>query len=78
MNFIKIIFFNRGIAKDQKGTLKDNLDLIDLLGLRVHSDDLRADGQEFNPLIVLDKNLKLGQIKYLVEQQLEQMDHNKF
>ena len=45
-NFYKKLFFNRGIAKDQNGNLKDNLELIDLIKLRVHSDDLRADGQQ--------------------------------
>ena len=44
--FYKNLFFNRGLSKDKNGTLKDNLDLIDLIKLRVHSDDLRADGQE--------------------------------
>ena len=56
--FYKNLFFNRGIAKDQNGTLKDNLDLIDLVKLRVHSDDLRADGQEIR-LIHKDKNKKV-------------------
>ena len=45
-DFYKKLFFNRGIAKDQYGTLNDNLELIDLIKLRVHSDDLRADGQQ--------------------------------
>ena len=45
-DFYKKLFFNRGIAKDQNGTLYDNLELIDLIKLRVHSDDLRADGQQ--------------------------------
>ena len=45
-DFYKKLFFNRGIAKDQNGTLYDNLELIDLIKLRVHSDDLRADGQK--------------------------------
>ena len=45
-NFYKKLFFNRGIAKDQNGNLRDNLELIDLIKLRVHSDDLRADGQQ--------------------------------
>ena len=57
--FYKNLFFNRGIAKDQNGTLKDNLDLIDLVKLRVHSDDLRADGQE-RRLIHQDKNKESG------------------
>ena len=57
--FYKNLFFNRGIAKDQNGTLKDNLDLIDLVKLRVHSDDLRADGQEIR-LIHQDKNKESG------------------
>ena len=55
--FYKNLFFNRGIAKDKNGTLKDNLDLIDLVKLRVHSDDLRADGQEIR-LIHQDKKIK--------------------
>ena len=38
-DFYKKLFFNRGIAKDQNGTLNDNLELIDLIKLRVHSDD---------------------------------------
>ena len=45
-DFYKKLFFNRGIAKDQNGSLKDNLELVDLIKLRVHSDDLRADGQQ--------------------------------
>ena len=45
-DFYKKLFFNRGLSKDQNGTLKDNLELFDLVKLRVHSDDLRADGQK--------------------------------
>ena len=62
-DFYKNLFFNRGIAKDQNGTLKDNLDLIDLVKLRVHSDDLRDDGQEIR-LIHKDKNIESGMINF--------------
>ena len=58
-NFYKNLYFNRGIAKDDKGTLKENLELIDLIKLRVHSDDLRADGQK-NRLIHKDLSQEPG------------------
>ena len=58
-DFYKKLFFNRGIAKDQNGNLKENLDLIDLIKLRVHSDDLRADGQQ-NRLIHKDLSKEEG------------------
>jgi len=58
-NFYKNFYFNRGIAKDDKGTLKENLELIDLIKLRVHSDDLRADGQK-NRLIHKDLSQEPG------------------
>ena len=58
-DFYKKLFFNRGIAKDQNGSLKDNLELVDLIKLRVHSDDLRADGQQ-QRLIHQDINKEEG------------------
>ena len=58
-NFYKNLYFNRGIAKDDKGNLKENLELIDLIKLRVHSDDLRADGQK-NRLIHKDLSQEPG------------------
>ncbi len=58
-NFYKNLYFNRGIAKDDKGTLKENLELIDLIKLRVHSDDLRANGQK-NRLIHKDLSQEPG------------------
>ena len=58
-DFYKKLFFNRGIAKDKNGNLKENLDLIDLIKLRVHSDDLRADGQQ-NRLIHKDLSKEQG------------------
>lgn len=58
-DFYKKLFFNRGLSKDQNGTLKDNLELFDLIKLRVHSDDLRADGQKIR-LIHEDLNKEQG------------------
>ncbi len=45
-DYYKKLFFNRGLAKNQKGDLKQNLKLSDLIKLRVHSDDLRGEGQK--------------------------------
>ncbi len=45
-DFYKKLFYSRGIAKNEKGELKDNLELTDLIKLRIHSDDLRGDGQK--------------------------------
>ena len=45
-NYYKKLFYNRGLAKDLYGNLKENLKLNDLIKLRVHSDDLREDGQK--------------------------------
>ena len=58
-NYYKNLFFNRGIAKDNKGNLKSNLDLHDLIKLRIHSDDLRGDGQK-SRLINHSKNKNEG------------------
>ena len=58
-NYYKNLFFNRGIAKDNKGNLKSNLDLHDLIKLRIHSDDLRGDGQKPR-LINHSKNKNVG------------------
>ena len=52
-NYYKKLLYNRGLAKDINGTLKDKLKLVDLVKLRIHSDDLRADGQK-NRLINSD------------------------
>lgn len=49
-NYYKKLFFNRGLSKDYEGNLKDNIQLHDLIKLRIHSDDLRGDGQK-NKLI---------------------------
>lgn len=45
-DYYKKLFLSRGLTTDKKGTLKDNLVLSDLIKLRIHSDDLRGDGQE--------------------------------
>ena len=45
-DYHKNLFYNRGIAKNNKGELKDNLNLNDLIRLRIHSDDLRGEGQK--------------------------------
>ena len=45
-DFYKKLFYSRGIAKNEKGHLKNNLGLIDLIKLRIHSDDLRGGGQK--------------------------------
>ena len=45
-DYYKNLFFNRGLTKNQKGDLKQNLKLSDLIKLRVHSDDLRGEGQK--------------------------------
>ncbi|MFL2798114.1 MAG: hypothetical protein ACJZ89_00745, partial [Paracoccaceae bacterium] len=45
-DYYKKLFSSRGLTTDEKGTLKDNLVLSDLIKLRIHSDDLRGDGQE--------------------------------
>ena len=45
-NYYKNLFFSRGLTKDEDGSLKDGLVLSDLIKLRIHSDDLRGDGQE--------------------------------
>jgi len=45
-NYYKKLLYNRGLAKDTNGNLKDNLKLVDLVKLRIHSDDLRGDGQK--------------------------------
>ena len=58
-DYYKNLFFNRGIAKDNKGNLKSNLDLHDLIKLRIHSDDLRGDGQK-SRLIYHSKNKNEG------------------
>ena len=58
-DYYKNLFFNRGIAKDNKGNLKNNLDLHDLIKLRIHSDDLRGDGQK-SRLIYHSKNKNEG------------------
>ena len=45
-NYYKNLFYNRGLAKNNKGDLNNDLELQDLVKLRVHSDDLRGDGQK--------------------------------
>ena len=45
-NYYKKLFFSRGLSKDENGALKENLVVSDLIKLRIHSDDLRGDGQE--------------------------------
>ena len=45
-NYYKNLLYNRGLAKNNKGDLKIDLELQDLVKLRVHSDDLRGDGQK--------------------------------
>ena len=44
--YYKKLFYNRGLAKDDKGNLKEQLKLNDLIKLRIHSDDLRGEGQK--------------------------------
>jgi len=45
-DYYKKLFYSRGIAKNEKGDLKNDLELIDLVKLRTHSDDLRSEGQK--------------------------------
>ena len=45
-NYYKNLFYNRGLAKNNKGDLNNDLELQDLVKLRVHSDDLRGEGQK--------------------------------
>lgn len=44
--YYKKLFFSRGLAEDNNGKLKRNIKLHDLIKLRIHSDDLRGDGQK--------------------------------
>ena len=44
--YYKKLFFSREISKNEKGELKNDLELIDLIKLRIHSDDLRGEGQK--------------------------------
>ena len=45
-DYYKKLFFSRGLTEDENGSLKEGLVLSDLIKLRIHSDDLRGDGQE--------------------------------
>ena len=44
--YYKKLFFSRGLAEDNNGKLKKDIKLHDLIKLRIHSDDLRGDGQK--------------------------------
>ena len=58
-DYYKNLFFNRGLTKNNKGDSKSNLELKDLVKLRIHSDDLRGDGQK-NRLVKHAENSNEG------------------